>query len=120
MTEELRRALAAAFALGEQLLAELQGQPTEAGLAAVERLVRERGEAVQRAQELFRAEDRERFRDVLEQLLEQQRALDGRMKQWLSQFRAAADATRQSRATTDGVRKVLGSTPPARQIDVRR
>lgn len=120
MTEELRRALAAAFALGEQLLAELQGQPTEAGLAAVERLVRERGEAVQRAQELFRAEDRERFRDVLEQLLEQQRALDGRMKQWLSQFRAAADATRQSRVTTDGVRKVLGSTPPARQIDVRR
>ncbi|MBP2017021.1 hypothetical protein J2Z79_000395 [Symbiobacterium terraclitae] len=120
MADELRQALAAALALGGQLLAELQEQPTEAGLARVEQLIVERGQMAERARELFQPGDQQALRGELEALLRQQRALDGQMQRWLAHLKSAADATRASRATTDGMRRVLGAGPSARQLDVRR
>lgn len=120
MNEELRQCLAEALALGRMLLEELQEQPTEASLARIEHLIAERGEVAERARQLFRQDDLEYVRDKLKDLVEQQRALDSQMRRWVDQVRSLADSTHKSRITTDNMRRILGSAPSSRQLDVRR
>lgn len=109
-------AMAAVLALGDELLRLMQEPVTDEQLDQLERALDQREAALQSVAALVAGEGPEALRPFVEQ----QRVLEGRVKQHLEQISQAMGTAARQSGSLRGVRQLLQTGVPARYLSERR
>lgn len=117
--------LAACYAearrLGEELLPLLRPPLSDEGLEQIDSLIAQREAAMEQAGEVLAGGVLlGELRSALEDLLDQQRAIELQFQQVLTALRTSSVQAQTTRATMTGVERVLGSQIKSRWVDERR
>lgn len=113
----LREAYSEVSRIGDELLKALQGAPTAETLDLVDRLLEARDAATQQTIALFQAGDQEEFRQELQALLQQQRAIETQMSQMQSRVQSSSTELQKARSAMGGVRRILKTSPRSRWVN---